>query len=160
MNTNPALWEDPLWVALTRARTALEDNPSILREKRPEWREGLNVGEINDLCDGTVFEFEDEWDQDLLIRRFMTIRHPGPPDPIRIQIWPRYATGVGEALIARILAYLQAWMDVREQNLPARKAKAIIKPIPPPPANKPTGKGGGGPKARRGPPEVEVVMKP
>jgi hypothetical protein len=122
----PLFNEDDVWHALSRAAGALEANPSWLHEKRPEYADGLNARVINrlvaeaGLAHGTVFvplEVPDLYDQ--VQERRIEVRHPDGVDAITITTWNRSAGAIpGAAAVARVVAILRAWLDLRGKRGP------------------------------------------
>lgn len=126
VESDARLWSDDLWAALQRAKSAVECQPAILREKKPEWDSGLNATVINALIrehrlsKHPIFEVREE-EEEGSRRRLLVVHHPGPPDPLEIETWPCFARRIGEGEMRTLLAYLDAWLNARARQLKRQK---------------------------------------
>jgi len=124
--TDPILRGDPLWLALERATTALQDDSRLLFTKEPTFEDGLNILRINSLAsdarlsDRSVFEIGVLVQGGVKTDRWLRIHHPDIEEPIELSIWMKYGwPEITEKKLARVLAYLRAWQQKRALQLKA-----------------------------------------
>jgi len=122
--TDPVLRGDSLWLALERAKTALDEDNGILVTKEPAYEHGLNAQKINALAtdarlsDRPVFEFDDLVQGGVQTDRSLKVNHPEIDEAITLTIWSRFGSPqISNKKIARVLMYLAAWQEKRASQL-------------------------------------------
>lgn len=121
----PSPEDDPVVVALGAAAKALEDRPSILREKKAEWTGGLNLDTVNalvadaDLLDGRVGErVVEEGEGGEVTDRGLRFFHPNGRDVLQVWTWGTHAQFDSPGRKApAIVAILRAWREERLTQL-------------------------------------------
>ena len=121
----PSPEDDPLVVALGAAAKALEDRPSILREKKAEWTGGLNLDTVNalvaeaDLLGGRVGErVVEKGEGGEVTDRGLRFFHPNGRDELQVWTWGTHAQFDSPARKApAIVALLRAWREERLTQL-------------------------------------------
>ncbi|MBX3324098.1 MAG: hypothetical protein KF757_14045 [Phycisphaeraceae bacterium] len=133
IETNPRLWQDPVWSALARADQALVSQPWILFEKVPSWDKGLNIDEINALCreagfgNKPVFEVRIEKEFERPARRVLVVHHYLAPISVEVVTWPQWIIQPSQAPVDQIREYLASWLNERARVVlrTSRKKPAI-----------------------------------
>lgn len=116
--------EDELWVALDRAARVLSEHPEWLREKEPDYPDGLNVARINKLARGCHLRTEvvyRKWESDSgghRPDRRMDVMHPSGRSHVSFTLWSSCGfERAAEAAVRRAIGYLEAWRDDRAVDL-------------------------------------------
>lgn len=126
IETDRQLVQDPCWSAIGKVIFALRENPALLREKKPEWEDGLNMITVNGLVrkhrlsQHVVFEKRTiGTEPDLVEQRWLDVYHPDLDDPIQVCTWSRISgwERPSTAKMERIEAYLRAWQEERAEQI-------------------------------------------
>ena len=132
--TDPILRGDPLWLALERAKTAIQEDGRLFVTKDPAYEQGLNTLRINSLASDAqlserpVFELRNLVQGGVETDRWLKIHHPEIDEPIELKIWAKHGSPENtDKKASRVLAYLDAWQQKRALQLKPCTSRQLIR---------------------------------